>query len=49
MPCGQLNSDGNLFFGDARKVNPLAQEGFKAGKDSRNDAGQKIGEPIKPF
>jgi hypothetical protein len=38
-----------LFFGDARKVNPLAQEGFKAGKDSRNDAGQKIGEPIKPF
>jgi hypothetical protein len=49
VPCGQLNGDGNLFFGDARKVNPLAQEGFKAGKDSRNDAGQKIGEPIKPF
>jgi hypothetical protein len=49
MPCGQLNGDGNLSFGGARKVNPLAQEGFKAGKDSRNDAGQKIGEPIKPF
>ena len=49
VPCGQLNGDGNLFFGDARKVNSLAQEGFKAGKDSRNDAGQKIGEPIKPF
>ena len=49
MPCGQFNSDGNPSFGDTGKVNPLARECLEAGKDSRNDAGQKIGEPIKPF
>jgi len=38
-----------IFIAEAKEVNPLAQEGFEAGKDSHNDAGQKIGEPIKPF
>ncbi|MCS3919146.1 hypothetical protein M2350_001546 [Candidatus Fervidibacter sacchari] len=49
MPCRQFNGDGNSFFRDAGEVNPFAQKGFEAGKDRRDDAGQKIGKPIKPF
>jgi hypothetical protein len=30
-----------IFIAEAKEVNPLAQEGFEAGKDSHNDAGQK--------
>jgi hypothetical protein len=49
MSRRQFNGNGNLFSGNRRQIDTLAQERFQSGKDSRNDAGQEMVELIQTF
>ncbi len=49
MSRRQFNGNGNLFSGNRRQINTLAQERFQLGKDSRNHAGQEMVELIQTF